>query len=190
VSVYAYNTNSVITVIQRLLKNMGHHGPATGPRLFTAGPFERENNTRQTCWRHRYPSNLVLVYLHATRTDLPTPGTSPGPSGLPPTTGQLDRAQHAPRSYPIADYFLVACAPQSLLAEPPLMMSLRGGQARRQNRSLPPCPPRHVIIPFPFPSPRGGQVFLSFRRVNRRHHRCGLHPHRGRRIERFVWVNF
>jgi hypothetical protein len=83
-------------------------GPTTGPRFSTARPqtFRREKNTKQTCRRHRYPSKLVSVHLHATKTALPTRRPL-GPSGLPPTTGQLERAQYPPRSYPFVGYILI-----------------------------------------------------------------------------------
>ena len=68
-----------------------HHGPATGPRLFTARPFEREKNTKQTCRRYRYPSSLVSVYLRATT------GTAP--------VKQLSRPGHLSGSLGPAAYY-------------------------------------------------------------------------------------
>jgi hypothetical protein len=60
---------------------MGHHGPATGPRFFTARPFKREKNTKQTCRRHRYPSNLVSVYISTQPKQLSQPGDLSGSLG-------------------------------------------------------------------------------------------------------------
>jgi hypothetical protein len=103
---------------------MGHHGPATGPRCFTARPFERDNVPDKLAGVTVIPM-IQCRYISTHLKQLSLPGDLSGSLGPAAYYGLA--FQRTPRSLPFVDYLL-----RVLLTETPFMLSLWGGQARRQ----------------------------------------------------------